>query len=116
MMEQIDWLSVGSVVLGIFLWVDSALIMLSVTYYCALYERPMLRRKTDQQIREKEKGRDAQRYAVTLREIGLGSFLVVLGLAPEIGEVQGAAFVIGASFALYGGVCLLIWLRNRKSR
>jgi hypothetical protein len=116
MLEQMVWGQIGAAIVGLILLVDATLKIASLKYYCFLYEKPFLHKKPEAQMRQPRPERDAQRYAVTIREIGLGTFLIVLGIVPEIGEVQGAALVIGGSFVLYGAALLFISWRNRKSR
>ena len=59
--------------------------------------------------------RDAQRYAVTVREIAGGAFLVVWGLGMHE-SVEGLYAILWGSLGLDMALMIFIWHRERKNK
>jgi hypothetical protein len=115
MFEQIEWAQVGAAIFGIILLIDATFKMVSLRYYCFLYEKPFLRKKTEGHMRQLRIERDAQRYAVTIREMGIGAILIAWGFG--LHETTGGwNAIIWGTLTLYAAVMLFIWWRKKRDK
>jgi hypothetical protein len=115
MLEQVEWVNVGAAIFGIGLLIDATLKMISLKYYCFLYEKPFLRKKTAGQNRQPGLERDAQRYAVTIRQIGVGAFSIAWGFGLH-DSAGGWNVIVWGTLGLYAAVMAFIWWRKKRDK
>jgi hypothetical protein len=80
LLEQIDWLHAGALLLGFLLLLNSIFTLISFKYYSFVYERAFGGKLSPKEIEQKERMRGWQRYGVTLRELFIAGVLISWGL------------------------------------